>query len=260
MTANEVRYTLDNTWDKARQRLSMLEGLWDEGTRSRLSALGVGRGWRCLELGAGGGSIARWLCDRVGPAGVVTAVDLDPRFVEADPRANMEILRHDVVAHGVPGDGYDLIHTRALLMHLPTRDELITDVVRHLRPGGVVLLEEADCYPYATADSRLYVELWDACCALAEKAGGDWFWARQVPARLAAAGAVGVTAVVDSHLCPGGAPWAELTAITWEQLTPMLLAEGISEEQIARGTAEVSDPTRWFPSCALIATAGRRPS
>jgi hypothetical protein len=37
----------------------------------------VGPGWRCLEVGSGGGSIAAWLCDRVGPDGSVLATDLD---------------------------------------------------------------------------------------------------------------------------------------------------------------------------------------
>lgn len=258
MTANDVRYTLDNTWEKARERLGMLEALWDPGTTRRLTALGVGPGWRCLELGAGGGSVTRWLCAQVGPSGRVTAVDLEPGFLEADPRPNMEILRHDIVTEGIPGDGYDLIHTRALLMHLPNRDALIGELVRRLRPGGVILLEEADFYPLGTADSPAYVELWHACCTVAEKAGGDWGWARHLPARLAAAGASGVTTVVDIDISPGGALWPRLVAITWEQMAPLLHAGGVTADVIAAGTTELSDPARWFPSAALIAAWGRR--
>ena len=40
------------------------------------------RGWRCLEFGAGGGSIAAWLCDRVAPDGAVVATDLDTTVLE----------------------------------------------------------------------------------------------------------------------------------------------------------------------------------
>ena len=98
MTADGVAYVLDNTWDRERERLSLLESVWDPGTTARLTALGVAAGWRCLELGAGGGSITRWLCDRVGPTGVVTAVDLEPHFLEVDPRPNLEIHRHDILA------------------------------------------------------------------------------------------------------------------------------------------------------------------
>ena len=259
MRADEVGYTLDNTWEKAQRRLALLEELWDPATTLRLASLGVGDGWRCLEVGAGGGSITRWLCDRVGPTGQVTAVDIEPRFLEADPRPNLEIHRRDIVAEGIPGEGYDLIHTRALLMHLPTRDELVSELVGCLRPGGLILLEEADRYPLTTADSAGYVEVWDACCDLAAKAGADWAWARHVPALLAAAGVTGVANVVDAHFCPGGGVWARMVAMTWEQLAPMLEAEGVSSDLILSATAELSDPSRWFPTAALVAAWGRRP-
>ncbi len=260
MTEVEATYTLDNAWEKARQRLALLEGIYDPSTILRCTALGVGVGWRCLELGAGGGSIARWLCDTVGPTGTVTAVDLEPRFLEADPRPNLDIRRRDILAEGIPGDGYDLIHARALLMHLPTRGELITDLAGRLRPGGVLLLEEADAFTFGTAESALYRDVLLAGCAAAAKAGGDFFWARHLPARLAAAGLTGVTGTVDASIFPGGSPWAQFAAMTVEQLTPLLLDDGVSAEQIAAFNAELSDPTRWFPSVAVVAAWGRRPS
>ena len=147
MTRDQIAYTLDNTWEKAHHRLTLLESIYDPGTISRLTALGVGAGWRCLEVGAGAGSITRWICDRVGPDGLVAAVDLEPLFLERDPRPNLEIHRRDILTEGFPGDGYDLIHARALFMHLPDRDALIADLAGHLRPGGVILLEEGDCFP-----------------------------------------------------------------------------------------------------------------
>jgi hypothetical protein len=42
----------------------------------RFESFGVGAGWRCLEVGASGGSIAEWLCGKVGPHGRVVATDL----------------------------------------------------------------------------------------------------------------------------------------------------------------------------------------
>jgi SAM-dependent methyltransferase len=258
VTAEEVAYTLDNTWDKAHRRLTLLESVYDPGTISRLTALGVGAGWRCLELGAGAGSIARWLCDRAGPTGTVTAVDLEPHFLEADPRPNLEIHRRDIVAEGVPGDGYDLIHARALIMHLPDRDNVIADLARRLRPGGVILLEEGDFYPFAS-ESSLYAEVWDRGASAAAKTGGDWYWARNLPVSFVAAGLTGVTAAVEGLIFAGGTPWAELVALSFEQLTPLLVADGYSADLVTAAIAELADPTRWFPTCALIAASGRAP-
>src|SRR5437763_14946556 len=73
-------YQLDNAWEHARTRLATLELIHDPATVRRLETIGVGTGWQCLEVGAGGGSITRWLCDRVGPAGSVRAIDLGTRF------------------------------------------------------------------------------------------------------------------------------------------------------------------------------------
>ena len=52
---------------------SLYDRLPDRGRRDR--RVGV------LEIGAGGGSIARWLAERVGPTGSVLATDIDPRFI-----------------------------------------------------------------------------------------------------------------------------------------------------------------------------------
>lgn len=259
MTTEQASYTLDNTWEKARERLALIEVQYDPRTTARLTALGVGAGWRCLELGAGGGSIARWLCDRVGPAGSVTAVDLEPRFLEADPRPNLEIVQRDIVADGVPGAGYDLIHARALLMHLPDPERLIADLVDRLRPGGVILLEEGDLTSLRVAASPLYTEVWDQSASVAAKAGGDFYWARRLPACLAELGLVDVIASCEAFIYRGGDPWAHLSAMTWEQLTPLMVANGYGADLIAAAIAEQTDATLWFPSVELIAASGRRP-
>src|SRR3712207_8426843 len=98
------RFAFDNSWDESRRRLSALEAAFDPGTIARLEARGVGEGWRCLEVGAGGGSIADWLCRRVGSTGHVLATDLDVRFVEQLGHANLEVRRHDIRFDPLPED------------------------------------------------------------------------------------------------------------------------------------------------------------
>lgn len=258
MATEEAGYTLDNAWEKAHRRVTLLEETFDPFTTARLSALGVGAGWRCLELGAGAGSITRWLCEQVGESGTVTAVDIEPRFLEADPRPNMEICQRDIVADWVPDGGYDLIHARALLMHLPIRDR-IGDLVSCLRPGGVILLEEGDCYPCATATSATYVETIAAVCATVARRGGDWYWARDLPAHLAEGGATDVAAVASTPLFNGGATLARFLTLSLEQMGPLLLADGVAPELLTDFVAELADAGRWFPSFAMVSAWGRRP-
>ena len=73
------------------ERLRLLESIYDPGTIDMLTAIGVQPGWRCLVPGAGHGSIARWLADRVGPSGRVVATDIDPRFLASSAGANLEV-------------------------------------------------------------------------------------------------------------------------------------------------------------------------
>ena len=78
-------YAWDNSWVDARRRLELLEQCWDPGSHETLRSVGPQPGWRCLEVGGGGGSIARWLCDAVGPSGAVVTIDLDTRFLALGP-------------------------------------------------------------------------------------------------------------------------------------------------------------------------------
>src|SRR5262249_44816831 len=68
------RYEYDHAWEMERVRLAGLESALDPGTRDHLARLGAGPGARCLEIGAGGGSVAFWLAERVAPDGVVVAL------------------------------------------------------------------------------------------------------------------------------------------------------------------------------------------
>jgi ubiquinone/menaquinone biosynthesis C-methylase UbiE len=252
-------YTLGNAWEKARRRVSLIEELYDDTTTARLRRLGIRPGWRCLEVGAGGGSIARWMCEQVGPGGRVVAVDFEPRFLAADPRANLEIVAADVTTADLPGEGYDLIHARALLVHLGNRDELVHQMARRLRPGGVLLLEEPDLATCCATGSPTYVRVKELACAAVARKGNDWYWPAMLPRKLVAAGLVDVAGEASTELYHGGSTMAEFWTLTIEQITPMVLAEGASEDLIATFMAELADPAQWFPSFALTRAWGRRP-
>ena len=74
-------YLLDNAWREGRERLDAVEALLDPGSIALLDRIGIEPGCTCLELGAGGGSIAKWLSARVGATGQVVATDLDTRHL-----------------------------------------------------------------------------------------------------------------------------------------------------------------------------------
>jgi SAM-dependent methyltransferase len=152
------------------KRLSALEEMGDPRTRQRLEQLGIRPGWRCLEVGAGRGSVARWMAERVEPSGHVVAADIDPRFLTAIDTPGLEVRQHDVLERDFEPGHYDVVHCRALLMHLSSPDLAIRRMAAAVRPGGWLLMEEADFgawgavdpdYPGATAFDRATRAVWD---------------------------------------------------------------------------------------------------
>jgi len=135
MAEDAAGYGLDNAWHSARERLRSLEDWLDPGTIRHLRARGVGAGWRCLEVGAGAGSIAVWLCGQVGPAGEVLATDIDTRFLETLNEPNLRVQRHDVTADELPAGSFDLVYCRLVLAHLPQRQAVLRKLLASLRPG-----------------------------------------------------------------------------------------------------------------------------
>ncbi|HAA76455.1 TPA: hypothetical protein DCE37_15180 [Candidatus Latescibacteria bacterium] len=65
----------DQEADRELTRLRLLEVAFDGATTECLNAIGVDPGASCLEVAAGAGSIARWMVERIGVDGRVTAVD-----------------------------------------------------------------------------------------------------------------------------------------------------------------------------------------
>src|SRR5262245_22870788 len=70
-------YVLTKDFRGEHERLRLLESHVDPLSVAAIEAVGLSRGARCLEIGAGAGSIARWLAERVGDPGLVVATDLD---------------------------------------------------------------------------------------------------------------------------------------------------------------------------------------
>ena len=111
-------YAFDNAGRETGTRFGGLEAALDPLTIRHLSALALSDSARCLEIGAGSGSIARWLSDRVGETGNVVATDVNLDWFEGSA-PNIDAQLHDIVRDPLPSATYDVIHARLVLCHLP---------------------------------------------------------------------------------------------------------------------------------------------
>ena len=128
--------------DAEQARLALIQGYQDPLTIQVLRELPVAAGWRCLDVGAGGGSISRWIAGEVGPSGSVLATDLDISGLAGVP--NMTVQRHDIRADPLPDKAFDLVHTRLVLQHLPERAAVLDRLIAATRPGGHLVVGDID--------------------------------------------------------------------------------------------------------------------
>src|SRR5438477_4420279 len=158
------------------ERLTLLEQLYDPVSRRRRAL--VEQGWRCLEVGAGRGSMAVWLAEQVGPAGQVVVTDIDTRYLQRLDLPNLEVLQHNILDDSLevlgPGS-FDLVCSRLTLFHLVGRQEVaIRQMTECLRPGGWLIDEDADWGTAAPIDPTHslyggYQRVWR---------NGDWWTSR----------------------------------------------------------------------------------
>ena len=265
MEAVYSEYVLANQGKEASSRFAALAALYDTRTMDHLASLGVARGWRCLEVGGGSGTIAKWLADRVGPMGYVLATDVDTRFLEPLRSPTLEVLSHDIASDPLPEAAFDLIHTRLILMHLPRRDTALTRMISCLKPGGWLLMEEYDSYSirpdpavYA-GETSLKTHL--AMLRFLEASGVDRQYGRLLPGRMRNRGLTGIGAEAQLFMWQHDSPGIAMMRANFEQLRePMINGKYITQsQQFEEDLARLDDPAFMMPSSILWTVWGRRP-
>ncbi|WP_426508500.1 class I SAM-dependent methyltransferase [Dactylosporangium sp. McL0621] len=244
-----ARYLLDNAQPEAGARFGALAELFDPSTFRHIDALGIGPGMRCWEVGAGGPTVPAGLATRVGPGGHVLATDLDVAWLPAG--AGYEVRRHDVGAEPPPGEDFDLVHARLLLVHVPNRAQALAAMVAALRPGGRLLVEEADpalqplaCLDESGPPQRLANKLKRDFRTLMAGRAVDLAYGRTLPRLLREAGLTGVAA--DAYFPVTGPACARLERATVEQIRGRLVDADLAttaeiDEHLANLDAGVLD-------------------
>lgn len=240
-TAPSGGYLLGNSGEQVAERWTALSAMFDEPTFRRIREVGIRPGWDCLEIGAGGGSVARWLAEQVGPQGVVTATDVDTRWLDRLQIPNLNVIRHDITSDRLPVLTYDLIHCRLVLTHLPDPETVIDRLVPALRPLGRLVLEEFDTSyldgacprPRTEAEERAN-RIREAFTQLIEKRGADLSLPSRLPRLLSERGfeAVEVRGSFES-----GPAARLLERANIEQVRGELIAHGITAEDLAEHLA-----------------------
>jgi ubiquinone/menaquinone biosynthesis C-methylase UbiE len=243
-------------------RLEAQTSLWDPFTFRRLDEVGVRPGWRCLEVGAGTGSVARWLLGRVGTDGHVVATDLEPKWFGSLAGPNCEVRRHDIATDPIEEAEFDLVHLRLVLMHLPARAAVVEKLVRALRPGGWLVIDDYDLSTIGTSHpaNAAWATVSSATSRVLESRGADTEYGRKLADALLRAGLDDVTTEGMLHLkrAADASPWV---APVFARLRADMVASGAATaDEVDTVLAELSDPASKLSvfSPLLVSASGRR--
>ena len=246
------------------ERLDLLEQIFDPVSQQRRSL--VQPGWRCLEVGAGRGSMAVWLATQVGPTGHVVATDLDPRYLERLELPNLEVRRHNILDDPLEdlADSFDLVCSRLMVFHLQGRqEEAIRQMAACVRPGGWLLDEDSD---WENAGAPVdpthpaydeYQRVWR---------DGDWWtvrgfdkhFGRKLPALFERSGLQDIRSEAATEVVRGGSIWPRWWIPTLEVMDEQGGADDASRRDVAVMTQALRDPTLWVHREVLHACWGRR--
>ena len=258
-------YALSNSDPAAPGRFNALSALFDSETIRHLQACGVGEGWNCLEVGGGGGSIAAWLGNRVGPTGHILVTDIDPRFLTGLASQNVEIRQHNIVTDPLPDSSFDLIHIRLVLIHIAEREQVLARLVAALKPGGWLVEEEFDSASLLP-DPHLFpgelpLDTQKAAMRVLDDRGVDRRWGRRLFAQMRGLGLQSVQAEAHLSIWHGGSPGAALMRVNFDQLRSAILEAGyVTPQQFDADTARLDDPAFFGPSSTMWTVRGRRPA
>lgn len=261
----QATYLLDNAAREAPVRLNALAELFDSGTARHLESCGVDEGWRCLEIGGGGGSIAKWLADRVSPGGHVIATDIDTRHLQALNDSRIEIWRHNLTRDPLPVSAFDLVHARLVLVHIPQRDDILEKMIHAIKPGGWLICEEFDSVSMAPNGNvnpdETFLHAHQALARLMSDRHFDRGYGRLLYGKLRAHGLMSVTAEARVFMCPGGSAGTSLVRANLEQLRDALIDGGyISREEFDQDLNRLNQPDFLMPSSVLWTARGRVPA
>ena len=144
-----------------RERLRLQSGFYAPATRSFLTSFESEGVQRILDLGTGIGGTLPTLVEHFGKEQKleITCMDLDPTALEEaalvaeslKPRASFTFVNQRL-EHYEPTELFDLAFARCFLMYFDDPAEMVRKIARLVRPGGFIVIQDADHTSYCRSE------------------------------------------------------------------------------------------------------------
>ena len=224
--------------------LLLLHNIYSPVGRRVMMNVGLRPGMKVADFGCGFGAMTRMLAEIVGPSGSVTGIDEDQaqllragRLWEQSPLANVLFWKANACATCLPPDSFDFVYCRFLLSHVPDPEGCLREMLRVLKPGGIVVVEEGDFSESVPATSPEAFS--DLFTRLGPMRGSNNFLGRDLYHMVLRAGFAGVTIENHQPAFPRGKDGARLSGSIEQAGQGCVDAGLMTEEQFALTLAEM---------------------
>ena len=171
------------------ERLRFQHGVWGPVTRNFLNRLGVQKGWRCLDVGAGPGFVTFDLRELVGDEGEVTALEPSGLYLSwlTDQVAvkgwnNVKFVQGSAEENSLPSRSYDLVFVRWVVAFVPNAEKFLSQLFSTLKVGGIIAIQD---YYYEALSLYPHGGPWDEMPAIVRayyrSGGGDPYVTAKIP-------------------------------------------------------------------------------
>jgi ubiquinone/menaquinone biosynthesis C-methylase UbiE len=228
--------------EEGKKRLNVLSEVLSIHTKALLETDGNISGIRMLDLGCGGGNVALMAAQMVGEKGHVTAIDFDSEIIS--------LAQQDAVANGIENvsfqaqsaydiafdDTFDISYSRFLLSHLQQPLQVLKHMIRATKAGGKIIVEDVQfsghfCYPACDAFDT-YLQYYTTA---AINNGHNPEMGPMLAGLFHEAGIEHIKLdVIQPAFHKGPGKW--MGYITLEKIKPMLLKQGLADEETINNT------------------------
>ena len=219
---------------EGKKRLNVLSDVMHPYTLSLLEAHGFTTGNAFLDVGCGGGNVARMAATIVGNTGKVVATDFDAEIIalnkeEASANGITNLTYTALNAYDIDFEGeFDIAYSRFLLSHLASPEKALEKMLKGVKPGRKIIVEDVHfsghfCYPQSKAFSE-YVTLYSA---LAYHRGQNPDIGPELPELFRKAGIQDIDFDVIQPAYSTGAG-KRMAYITLDKISEPLIAQGLA--------------------------------
>jgi SAM-dependent methyltransferase len=217
------------------ERLRFQHGVWGPVTRTFLHRIGIQKGWRCLDVGAGPGFVTFDLRELVGDEGEVTALEPSGLYLDwlrgqvtAKGWNNVRLVQGSAEQHLLPSRTFDLVFVRWVIAFVPDAEKFLSQLFATLKVGGIIAIQDyyyegLSLYPHGGPCD----ELPKIVRAYYRSGGGDPYVTARIPEIFARHG---LDLTDFTPTCLSGGPSSDITEWAYrffDMHVPLMADKGI---------------------------------